>query len=141
MSIPDIELANGVKIPQVGLGVFQISDENEVINSVKWAIEAGYRHIDTASFYDNEEAVGEGIIASGIDRSKLFITTKIWNDIRTYDDTMAQFQRSLDKLKLDPNGLLFWKHLYASYNSKIKKNNFACPISCSSRSIKLKPAL
>ncbi|MFD1417293.1 aldo/keto reductase [Companilactobacillus keshanensis] len=106
MSIPDIELANGVKIPQVGLGVFQISDENEVVNSVKWAIEAGYRHIDTASFYDNEEAVGEGIIASGIDRSKLFVTTKVWNDIRTYDDTMAQFQRSLDKLKLDYLDLL-----------------------------------
>jgi len=99
-NIPYIELANGVQIPQVGLGVFQMSDQ-EVLNSVKWAIESGYRHIDTASFYDNEEAVGQAIKETGIDRKYLFITTKIWNDVRGYDETIAQFNKSLQKLGLD----------------------------------------
>ena len=99
-NIPYIELANGVMIPQEGLGVFQMSDQ-EVLNSVKWALENGYRHIDTASFYDNEEAVGKAIKESGIDRKYLFITTKIWNNVRGYDETIAQFNNSLQKLDLD----------------------------------------
>jgi len=99
-NIPYIELANGVMIPQVGLGVFRMDDE-QVVNSVKWAIESGYRHIDTASFYDNEEAVGQAIKESGIDRKFLFITTKVWNNIRGYDETIAQFNNSLQKLGLD----------------------------------------
>lgn len=99
-NIPYIELANGVMIPQVGLGVFQM-DDDQVLNSVKWALEAGYRHIDTASFYDNEEAVGKAIKESGIDRKYLFVTTKIWNDVRGYDETIAQFNNSLQKLGLD----------------------------------------
>lgn len=99
-NIPYIELANGVTIPQVGLGVFRM-DDDQVLDSVKWAIESGYRHIDTASFYDNEEAVGKAIKASGIDRKYLFITTKVWNNIRGYDETIAQFNNSLQKLGLD----------------------------------------
>ncbi|KRL29566.1 oxidoreductase [Companilactobacillus paralimentarius DSM 13238 = JCM 10415] len=99
-NIPYIELTNGVTIPQVGLGVFQMSDD-EVLNSVKWAIESGYRHIDTASFYDNEEAVGKAIKTTGIDRKYLFITTKVWNDVRGYDETIAQFNKSLKKLDMD----------------------------------------
>lgn len=99
-NIPYIELSNGVLIPQVGLGVFQMSNE-EVLNSVKWALESGYRHIDTASFYDNEEAVGQAIKESGIDRKYLFITTKIWNNVRGYDETIEQFNTSLQKLSLD----------------------------------------
>lgn len=99
-NIPYIELANGVMIPQVGLGVFRMDDE-QVLDSVKWAIESGYRHIDTASFYDNEEAVGKAIKESGIDRKYLFITTKVWNNIRGYDETIAQFNNSLQKLGLD----------------------------------------
>ena len=99
-NIPYIELSNGVMIPQVGLGVFRMSDD-EVLNSVKWAIQSGYRHIDTASFYDNESAVGQAIKESGIDRKYLFITTKIWNDVRGYDATIAQFNSSLQKLGLD----------------------------------------
>lgn len=99
-NIPYIELANGVTIPQVGLGVFRM-DDKEVANSVKWALESGYRHIDTASFYDNEEAVGKAIKDFGIDRKYLFITTKIWNNIRRYDETIEQFNRSLQKLNTD----------------------------------------
>ncbi|MQS75697.1 aldo/keto reductase [Companilactobacillus halodurans] len=99
-NIPYIELSNGVLVPQVGLGVFRMSDQ-EVENSVKWAIQNGYRHIDTASFYDNEEAVGRAIKDSGIDRKYLFVTTKIWNNIRGYDETIAQFNKSLEKLGLD----------------------------------------
>ncbi|MFH5811945.1 aldo/keto reductase [Companilactobacillus sp. FL22-1] len=99
-NIPYIELANGVMIPQVGLGVFRMNDQ-EVLDSVKWAIEAGYRHIDTASFYDNESAVGQAIKASGIDRKYLFITTKVWNNVRGYDETIKQFNSSLEKLGLD----------------------------------------
>ncbi|APU70809.1 aldo/keto reductase [Companilactobacillus crustorum] len=99
-NIPYIELANGVMIPQVGLGVFRMNDD-EVLNSVKWAIESGYRHIDTASFYDNEEAVGKAIKETGIDRKYLFITTKVWNNVRGYDETVAQFNSSLQKLGLD----------------------------------------
>jgi len=99
-NIPYIELANGVMIPQVGLGVFRM-DDNQVLNSVKWAIASGYRHIDTASFYDNEEAVGKAIKESGIDRKFLFITTKVWNNVRGYDETIAQFNNSLQKLGLD----------------------------------------
>jgi len=99
-NIPYIELSNGVTIPQVGLGVFRMSDD-EVLNSVKWALESGYRHIDTASFYDNEEAVGKAIKASNIDRKYLFITTKVWNNVRGYDETINQFNSSLKKLGLD----------------------------------------
>lgn len=99
-NIPYIELANGVMIPQVGLGVFRMDDE-QVLSSVQASIKNGYRHIDTASFYDNEAAVGKAIKASGIDRKYLFITTKIWNNVRGYDETIAQFNDSLQKLGLD----------------------------------------
>ena len=99
-NIPYIELANGVTIPQVGLGVFRMDDQ-QVLDSVKWAIESGYRHIDTASFYDNEEAVGKAIKATGIDRKYLFVTSKVWNDVRGYDETIAQFNKSLQKLNMD----------------------------------------
>ena len=78
-----ITLNNGVKIPQIGLGVFRTPDGADTANAVKWAIEAGYRHIDTAKVYGNEKSVGEGIRMSGIDRRDIFVTTKLWNeDIR-----------------------------------------------------------
>ena len=76
-------------------------DDQQVLDSVKWAIESGYRHIDTASFYDNEEAVGKAIKATGIDRKYLFVTSKVWNDVRGYDETIAQFNKSLQKLNMD----------------------------------------
>lgn len=73
-----IKLNNGVEIPRVGLGVFRAVDGDETRNAVKWAIEAGYRHIDTATCYRNEKSVGDGIRESGIDRKDIFITTKMW---------------------------------------------------------------
>lgn len=94
-------LHNGVKMPYFGLGVYLSKDGNEVINAVKWAIEAGYRHIDTASIYKNEEGVGEGIKQSGIARDSLFVVSKVWNNDQGYDSTLTAFEASLNRLGLD----------------------------------------
>lgn len=95
------ELANGYKIPCVGYGTWQTPDGETAINSVKTAIESGYRHIDTAACYANEKSVGQGIIESGIDRKELFVTSKVWNSERGYDKTIAAFEKTLSDLKLD----------------------------------------
>jgi diketogulonate reductase-like aldo/keto reductase len=73
------QLNNGVTMPFVGLGVWQ-ADQNETVEAVKWALEVGYRHIDTAKIYGNEAAVGQGIRESGIPRKQVFVTTKLWNE-------------------------------------------------------------
>jgi len=95
------ELHNGVKMPYFGLGVYLSEDGQEVINAVKWAIEAGYRHIDTASLYNNEEGVGEGLKQSGINREEVFVVSKVWNSDQGYDSTLKAFNDSLERLKLD----------------------------------------
>ncbi|WP_405112716.1 aldo/keto reductase [Paenibacillus sp. FSL K6-1217] len=95
------KLANGVEMPWFGLGVFKVQEGQEVIDSVKAAIKAGYRSIDTASVYGNEEGVGQAIRESGIAREELFITTKVWNTEQGYDSTLAAFDQSLSKLGLD----------------------------------------
>lgn len=96
------ELSNGVKIPTIGFGTYKLQNENdEAANIVKEAINAGYRNIDTASFYDNEEGVGKGIKESGVAREELFITTKVWIDDDKYEDTIKSFNSSLNKLGLD----------------------------------------
>ncbi|MDJ0925525.1 MAG: aldo/keto reductase [Acidimicrobiia bacterium] len=89
------------KIPQIGLGVYQSAPGAATRDAVLAAIEAGYRHIDTASIYRNETDVGDAIAASGLDRSDVFITTKLWNDDHGYDKTLAAFDRSLEQLSLD----------------------------------------
>ncbi|WP_203289598.1 aldo/keto reductase [Metabacillus sp. cB07] len=94
-------LHNGVKMPWFGLGVFKVEDGNEVVNSVKWAIEAGYKSIDTAAIYGNEEGVGQAIKESGIAREELFITTKVWNADQGYDSTLKAFDESMKKLGLE----------------------------------------
>ena len=94
-------LNNGVEMPMIGFGVFQVNDPKECEQSVIDAIQAGYRLIDTAASYMNEEAVGRAIRNSGVDRSELFITTKLWVQDAGYDKTKKAFQRSLDKLQLD----------------------------------------
>lgn len=99
--IPQLPLANGNTIPQLGLGVFQVDNADDVKNSIKWALDAGYRHIDTAAYYGNEQWVGEAITESGLDRSDLFVTSKLWNNVRGYDETKAEFQATLDRLSLD----------------------------------------
>ncbi|MCB5954297.1 aldo/keto reductase [Enterococcus sp. CWB-B31] len=95
------KLANGSVIPRLGLGVWRVQDGQEVIDSVKWALETGYRLIDTAAVYKNEEGVGEGIRLSGIPREEIFVTTKLWNEDQGYESTMKAFDESLNKLGLD----------------------------------------
>lgn len=93
-------LSNGVEIPQLGFGVFQIPPE-ETKDVVKKAIEVGYRHFDTAQAYFNEAEIGEAIKESGIAREELFITTKVWVSSYGYEETKKAFQESLDKLQTD----------------------------------------
>jgi len=95
------KLNNGVEIPMLGFGVFQCKDGEETVNAVRWALEAGYRHIDTASAYRNEKSVGDAIRQSGINRKELFITTKLKiEDIRTGMQAQA-FEKSLQLLQID----------------------------------------
>lgn len=97
-TIPNLKFNNGVEIPQLGLGVFLVKEENELKNAVKAALETGYRHIDTAMIYGNETYVGEAIRESGVDRKEIFITSKVWNYDHGYEETKAAFQASLDRL-------------------------------------------
>lgn len=95
------ELNNGYKIPCIGFGTWQTPDGETVVMAVSEAIKAGYRHIDTAACYENEVGVGQGIRASGIEREKLFVTSKVWNTERGYEKTMAAFEKTLSDLRLD----------------------------------------
>ncbi|MBI5297602.1 MAG: aldo/keto reductase [Chloroflexi bacterium] len=96
-----VKLNNGVEIPILGFGVFQIADPTECERSVVDAIEVGYTHIDTAASYMNEESVGRGIKQSGVAREKLFITTKLWIQSTGYENTLKAFDRSLKRLQMD----------------------------------------
>jgi 2,5-diketo-D-gluconate reductase A len=96
-----VTLNNGIEMPILGFGVFQIADQNECEQSVYDAIMAGYRLIDTAASYLNEEAVGRAIKRSGVAREELFITTKLWVQDTGYDRTKKAFERSLERLQLD----------------------------------------
>ncbi|MGW0817344.1 aldo/keto reductase [Streptomyces viridiviolaceus] len=98
--IPTVTLNNGVQIPQLGFGVFQVPDA-ETTAAVSSALEAGYRSIDTAAIYGNETGVGRALADSGIAREDLFITTKLWNADQGYDATLTAFDASLAKLGLD----------------------------------------
>ncbi len=95
-----ITLNDGVRIPQVGLGVWQTPNE-EAAPAVKAALDAGYRHVDTAAVYENEEGVGEGIRQSGLSRSDIFLTTKLWNNDQGYEQTLKAFEASLKRLGTD----------------------------------------
>ena len=94
-------LSNGVNIPCIGFGTWQAPDGDIATEAVKSALKAGYRHIDTAAIYRNEESVGRAIRESGIDRSEIFVTTKLWNKCRSYELAYAAFDRSISKLGLD----------------------------------------
>jgi diketogulonate reductase-like aldo/keto reductase len=96
-----VELNNGVKMPILGFGVFQVPDPAECERSVLEAIKAGYRLIDTAAAYTNEEAVGNAIKKSGVPREELFITTKLWVQDASYEGAKQAFETSLSKLQLD----------------------------------------
>ena len=94
-------LSNGVAIPWVGFGTWQTPDGQVAADSVKAALAAGYRHIDTASIYKNETGVGQGIRESGVPREEIFVTTKIWNNKRGYEKTRESVEKSLERLGLD----------------------------------------
>lgn len=98
--LPALTLHDGVEMPQIGFGVFQIPPE-ETQRAVELALEAGYRHIDTASAYRNEKGVGAALAASGLPREEYFVTTKLWNSQQGHDSTLAAFEASLDRLGLD----------------------------------------
>jgi 2,5-diketo-D-gluconate reductase A len=100
MAVPDVVLNNGIEIPQVGFGVWRVPpDQTQEV--VLAALEAGYRHIDTAKLYRNEEGVGEAVRKSGLDRDQVFVTSKVWNDDQGYDATLRAFDTSLDRLGFD----------------------------------------
>ena len=122
-----VKLNNGIEMPILGFGVFQIPDQAECEQAVIDAINTGYRLIDTAASYMNEAAVGNAIKKSGIDRKELFITTKIWASDMGYEKTKLAFQKSIDKLQLEyldlylihqPYGDVFgsWKAMQELYN-------------------------
>ncbi|MDB5259739.1 MAG: Glyoxal reductase [Candidatus Taylorbacteria bacterium] len=96
-----LTLNNGIQIPAIGLGVYKSQEGAEVENAVKWALEAGYRLIDTAQIYGNEEGVGRAIKESGVPRNEIFITTKLWNTDQGYESALKAFDGSLTRLGLD----------------------------------------
>lgn len=95
------KLSNGVEIPMVGFGTWQTPNGETAISSVEEALKVGYRHIDTAAVYGNEESVGIAIKNSGIDRKEIFVTSKVWNSNQGYETTLKAFEESLKKLQLD----------------------------------------
>src|SRR5690348_15733969 len=97
---PTLTLNNGVAIPQLGFGVFQVPAD-EVVAPVSAALASGYRLIDTAAAYGNEEGVGQAIAGSGVPRQELFVTTKLWNADQGYDPALRAFDVSMAKLGLD----------------------------------------
>jgi len=100
MTVPDVTLHNGVQIPQLGFGVFQVPPD-ETAQVVRTALEAGYRSIDTARAYGNEAGVGEAVRSSGIPREELFLATKLWNTHQGYDAALQAFDKSLSDLGVD----------------------------------------
>ncbi len=98
--VPSVTLNNGVEMPQLGFGVWQVPDD-EATAAVATALEAGYRSIDTAAIYGNEEGTGKALAASGLPREELFVTTKLWNSDQGYDTALRAFDASLAKLGLE----------------------------------------
>jgi 2,5-diketo-D-gluconate reductase A len=98
--VPSLSLRDGVEIPQLGLGVFRVPPD-KTQRTVELALDAGYRHIDTAAAYRNEKEVGAALAASGLPREEYFVTTKLWNSQHGHDSTLMAFEASLDRLGLD----------------------------------------
>lgn len=94
-----IKLNNGVEIPALGYGTYKVERGREAFEGTLWALEAGYRHIDTASMYGNESDIGDAVRQSGIPREEIFITTKVWNSDQGFDRTLKAFDASLSRLK------------------------------------------
>ncbi len=116
-----ITLNNGIKMPKAGFGVFQIKDKNECVKVILDAIDAGYRLIDTAQSYGNEEAVGEAVTKTSVPREELFITTKVWISNYGYEKAKASVEESLKKMHLDYIDLVLlhqpFKDYYGAYHA------------------------
>lgn len=95
------KLANGAEMPYLGLGVYKMTDRDETLEAIEAALDLGYRAIDTAALYYNEEEVGEAIRHSSVPREDIFVTTKVWNSDQGYDNTLRAFETSLKKLDMD----------------------------------------
>ncbi len=95
------KLHNNVEMPYLGLGTYQADDDDEVVEAVKYALETGYRHVDTAAVYENEKGVGKAIAESPVEREDVFVTSKVWNSDQGYDSTLKAFDASLKRLGLD----------------------------------------
>lgn len=113
-----LKLNNGQMIPQLGLGVFKVEDPEELKRSVAAALQNGYRHFDTATIYHNESLLGEALVESDVKREDLFITSKVWNNNTTYDDTINAFHESLKQLKTDYLDLYLIHWPSEGYNEK-----------------------
>src|SRR6476646_5303542 len=98
--VPSLTLHDGVEIPQLGFGVFQVPPE-DTQRVVEEALDAGYRHIDTAAAYRNEKGVGAAVAASGVPREEVFVTTKLWNSSQGFDSALETFEKSLGRLGMD----------------------------------------
>lgn len=96
-----ITLANGVEMPQLGLGVYKMTNPEETVRAISYALEVGYKAIDTAAIYANEKETGEAVRQSGIPREQLFITSKVWNTDQGYDETLKAFEATLERLGMD----------------------------------------
>jgi diketogulonate reductase-like aldo/keto reductase len=96
-----VKLNNGLRMPWVGLGVFLSPEGKQTESAVRWALEIGYRHIDTAAAYNNEKDVGQALKGSGLPRDQVFVTTKVWNADQGYDSTLKAFDESRRRLGLD----------------------------------------
>ncbi|CAG5439181.1 2,5-diketo-D-gluconic acid reductase A [Streptococcus pneumoniae] len=101
------QLNNGVEIPVLGFGTFKAKDGEEAYRAVLEALKAGYRHIDTAAIYQNEESVGQAIKDSGVPREEMFVTTKLWNSQQTYEQTRQALEKSIEKLGFGLFGFVF----------------------------------
>ena len=147
MKITDIKgsvkLNNGVQMPYLGLGVYQIEDGKQVVEAIHCALDNGYRHIDTASLYYNEVGVGKAVNSSAVKRDEIFVTTKVWNSDQGYEQTLRAFDKSIKRLQFDYIDLYLvhwpvkgkykqtWKALEKLYNEKriraIGVSNFLIP--------------
>ena len=101
MFTQSVTLNNGVKMPILGFGTFKVDQEQDTSDAVKHALKIGYRHIDTAMIYKNEEAVGQAIIDSGVPREEIFLTSKVWNTDQGYESTLRAFEKTLKDLQTD----------------------------------------
>lgn len=115
---------NKLSVPDIGYGTWKITDESLAVECVKTAIQVGYRHIDTAMIYGNEKSIGKGIRESGIPREDIFVTTKLWNDVFGYKETLDAFEKSLERLQLDYVDLylIHWPSPLQYRNCYVKRN-------------------